>query len=179
LSLDRRRRRFGRFDEIRDTRHPVARTTTSVLSRSPNQAMQIDSVDVRHGKVLDGPLVAGGKDRHNVRLVQPGEHALFTQEPFARLRQRTTVSNDLHDHAAVKRLLDRFTHDPHATMIDLADDAEIAEPNGERNIDIGCRLVQDITKFHRCAQLTSPVGVPIAERLDHLLRLGRVFQGRQ
>ena len=128
------RQRLGRLEAPTGNilgRQGLIRTLT--LVEDVGQAAALDEL---HGVIMDAPLGADGEDRHDVRVMQPGDRLGLATEPLHGLLVGDGPEpQDLERHTTAERRLLGLIDDAHAAASELADDPEIAQgrwPLGRR-----------------------------------------------
>ena len=98
----------------------------------PNDVVQRGAVDVGHGEVLERAVVAGGVDRHDVSVVELGQHFLLAEESGMKRPRQVLfpVPYRLDGDPAIQRLLDCLVDRPHALSGDHTDDPEVTPFRG-------------------------------------------------
>ena len=79
-------------------------------------------------------MLADAEDRHDVGVVELGDRLRLAAEPLEAPGVEVDVVEDLEGDVPPERLLDRLVDDPHPAPAQLAEDAELAQPLGDRPV---------------------------------------------
>ncbi len=133
------------------------------------------ALDERHGEELQRPGRPGRVDRHNVRLVQRGEHLLFAHKARPQLRREPVPADHLDGDAPAQRLLHSLVNLAHSAHAQPPHDAKVPELSGTGR----ARRRELIQRAHEVGLLAEPLrqrrmaGAIVGQ---HLGRVGRRLQ---
>src|SRR5262249_49805012 len=101
-----------------------------MLEEAFENVVQSRTFDVRHRKILEIVKFARGMNRHNVRLVQLGQHFLLAKESLAGSGWGSAAPDCLHGHTTFEGMLNRLIYLPQAPSADGPTNLEVAETLG-------------------------------------------------
>ncbi len=128
-----------------------------------DDVVQRGAVDIGHREVLERPFGPGRMNRHDVGVVELGQHFLLPEKSFPGGAGKVHIvpQHRLDGDPAAEWFLDRLVDGPHAAVRDLADDPEVAQPPGSRPFALISRLgpIQVPPQLGHGAKFRFPIGV--------------------